>query len=489
VTDTLSQKAARGAAWTIATSLGARAVGVAGTLIMTRFLTKDLVGEVNDATILVLTANWLSIWGFNQYVIVRGRGDDSAEVTFHVTVAHLLLASIGLGLIALFGGYMTPWINAPDAARYVPGMALAFFIRRIGSVPEKVLIREMHFRAVGLASAAGEVTYAVVSVGLASQGWGADSIVWGNVAQATVSVSLVISVAGFRSWLTPCRLRAERFRDMARFGVPLAFQQVAHNASRYWDNLVVSKCFDAGAVGLYGMAYNLADVPAVHVGEQLSSVLLPSFSRLEPERRPRALERATALLSIIIFPMAIGLGLVAEPLVRTLLPPDWRDVSPLLTILSVVSVFRPITWVVSTYMEAGERTTSLMWLEISKLVVLLASIAVLSRFGLLWAASGVGIAFGSSAIIGVFLVVRGAAARWRVFLGFFEPLIACAAMAAAVLAFRWGVALDTPWLELLIEIAIGGAAYVAVALVVCRGTARDLLGLVKGLRRGKRPEA
>jgi PST family polysaccharide transporter len=488
VTDSLSQKAARGAVWTIATSLGARAIGVAGTLIMTRYLSKDLVGEVNDATILVITANWLTIWGFNQYVIVRGRGPDSAEVTFHVTVAHLTLASIGLGLIALFGGYMTPWINAPNAARYVPGMALAFFIRRVGSVPEKVLIRNMHFRAVGLASAAGEITYAIASVGLASQGWGADAIVWGNVAQSLVSVGLLIMVAGFKSWLTPCRLRAERFRDMARFGVPLAFQQVAHNASRYWDNLTISKFFDAGAVGLYGMAYNLADVPAVHVGEQLSSVLLPSFSRLEASQRPRALERATALLSIIIFPMAIGLGLVAEPLVRTLLPPDWRGVSPLLTILSVVSVFRPITWVVSTYMEAGERTSSLMWLEISKLGVLLGSIALLSRFGLLWASAGVGIAFGSSAIIGVLLVVRGAAPRWRIFLGFSQPLIACSAMAVAVLGFRWGVALNTPWIELLIEIALGGLAYVAVALLVCRATAKDLLRLLKGLRRGKRPE-
>ena len=106
-----------------------------------------------------------------------------------------------------------------------------------------------------------------------------------------------------------------------------------------------------------------------------------------------------------------------------------------------------------------------------------------------WASRARVSAFGSSAVIGVLLVVPGAAARWRIFLGFFEPLIACSAMAAAVLGFRWGVGLDTPWLELLIEIPLGGLAYVMVALVVCRATAKDLLGLLKGLRRGKRPEA
>lgn len=483
----LSDKTARGAAWTIASSLGARAIGVAGTILMTRFIDPDVVGAVNDAMIIALTANWMSIWGFNQYVIVKGRGDDSAEVTFHVTVAHISLAIVGLGLVAAFGGGLAPLFNAPAAAAFVPGMALSMFIRRIGSTAEKVLIRNMRFRAIALQTAVGETTYAVVSVTLAARGWGGDAIIVGNIVQSTVMVAIVIGAAGWSSWARPVKLRWARFREMIRFGVPLSVQAVAHNASRYWDNLTVSHYFGADAAGLYNMSYNLADIPAVHVGEQLASVLLPSFARLPPERRPRALERATALLSLLIFPMAIGLGLVAKPLIAVALAKDWQGVAPLLTVLSVLSVFRPITWVVSTYMESNLQVGRYMWLEVAKLFVLIASIAFLSRYGLLWAAGGVGVAFGASAIGGVWLVVQDGPSPWRVARGFLQPLAACGVMVAAVLGLRHVIEGHVPvWLDLIAEMATGAISYVIAALILCRDTAHDFLRLAKGVLRGKR---
>ena len=46
-------------------------VGVLGTLIMTRFLDPDIIGEVSVASILCLTATWLTTWGVGQYVIVN----------------------------------------------------------------------------------------------------------------------------------------------------------------------------------------------------------------------------------------------------------------------------------------------------------------------------------------------------------------------------------------------------------------------------------
>ena len=75
------------------------------------------------------------------------------------------------------------------------------------------------------------------------------------------------------------------------------------------------------------------------------------------DRRPAALERSSALLSLIIFPLAVGLGLVAYPLIDLLLPDNkWQEVAPLLTVLSCLSVFRPITWVMSAYLEAESKT-------------------------------------------------------------------------------------------------------------------------------------
>ncbi|HEX3760604.1 MAG TPA: oligosaccharide flippase family protein [Kofleriaceae bacterium] len=292
--------------WTMVASMAGRAVGALGTLVITRFLEPQVIGEVTDATIVCMSASWIAIWGVGQYTVVKGRGDATAEVRWHATLAYLGLGAVSLGLVGLVGGRFTPLLDAPHAAVYVPGMALAIFIRRLGAIPERVLTMQLEFRASGLALALGEIVYTAVAVSLAalgvfSQNWAGMPIVIGNLVQSFVVVLIFVRTAGIRSWATPTRLRAARFRDMLRFGVPLGLEVIAHQVSCYWDNLAISHFFGAGSAGIYNMAYNLADLPAAQLGEQVALVLLPSMAELPPSRRPAVLERASALLAIVIF--------------------------------------------------------------------------------------------------------------------------------------------------------------------------------------------
>jgi PST family polysaccharide transporter len=241
------------------------------------------------------------------------------------------------------------------------------------------------------------------------------------------------------------------------------------------------------------MAYNLADIPAIQVGEQIALVLMPSMASLPPERRPRALERSTALLSLIIFPLAVGLGLVAYPLVALLLPSNaWQEVAPLLTVLACLSIFRPVTWVMSAYLEAECKTNRLMVLEVAKVILLLGGIWLLQPYGLRAAAGAVGIAFGLTAIAGIAIVAREGASPYRLFLGFFQPLVACIVMGAAVYA-TWlalsAAGITHPAIVLTAEIVVGAIAYIAAALAVCRETAVDLLGLLRASLRRRAPSA
>lgn len=491
----LAESTARGAVWTIVTSMGGRLIGVLGTVAMTRFLAPEVVGDVSAATIIVMTASWLTTWGFGPYVVVKGRGPEAPEIVWHGTLAYVVLGLAVLLPIAFLGEYFTPLVNAEKAAQYVPGMALVFFMKRVAAIPERILVRDMRFRTLGLSTAAGELVYTAVSLLCAARGFSGMSVVIGNLAQTTVATALVLRATGFASWATPTPISGKRIYDMLRFGAPLALEGLAHNASRYWDNLLISRLFGTGAMGAYNMAYNLADIPAVQIGEQISSVLLPSMSALPPERRPAALERSTALLSLIIFPLAVGLGLVADPLIAVVLPSDkWQAVAPLLTVLATLSVFRPLTWVLSTYMEAQDRTARMMFLEVGKLAIILGGIYALAPLGVVVASCAVGFAFGVNAVAGAVMVTvddreHGPSLR-RLLIGFMQPLIACGVMAAVVLTLRFEVLNGSglPALAvLLIEVAVGGAVYVAAALVVCRATAKDLLSLLKRIARRGAP--
>jgi lipopolysaccharide exporter len=484
----LAQKAARGALWTVISSMGGRAIGVLGTLVMTRFLSPEKIGEVSVALVVVMSANWITIWGFGQYAVVKGRGADAAEVTWHATFFYLVLGAISLGLMAIFGGNLMPYFDAPEAAAFVPWLALAFFIRRMAAMPERVLTRQMNFRASGMALMLGETAYTVFAVGLAAMDYGAWSIIYANVVQSCVVFAVLVRAAGFASWATPVPLRRERIKDMLRYGVPLGIQGIISQASRYWDRPTIAYYLGAPATGAYNMAYNLADIPAVQVGEQIALVLMPSMAELPPERRANALERSSALLSLIIFPLAIGLGLVAYPLIGLILPNnptpeiDWQDVAPLLTVLACLSVFRPITWVLSAYLEAESKTNRLMILEIAKLALLVGGLAALHQYGIRVATFAIGIAFGITAIAGVVMVSREGPSPARLLDGFLRPLAACAVMAVIAIGVKkllLAVGWDHDAVVLVGMIASGAIAYVVAALVIARETSRDLLQLLK----------
>lgn len=476
----IARKAVRGAVWTIGLGIGSRIIGATSTIVIAHFIAPEVMGEVINAWVVAMMGSTITRFGLDQYIIVKH--DDGDDVAFHATFYTVLLGIFGLGLVLLIGDALGPLLKTPTMGQYLPGCVLAVAIRRIAALPDRILARDLRFRAVAISQALGEVSYVATSLVLAGiYHLGGDAIVIGNIVQSLVILTVVVLATQWRQWLLPCRITWQRTRDMIRFGLPLNFETALHVASRNVDNLVFSSRFGAAPVALYNMAYNLADIPATQVGEHISSVLLPSMSKIKPEHRPDVLVRSTALLAILIFPMAVGLGVVADPLIRVLLDDQWYGVAPFLTVLAVLSVFRPVSWVAASYLKVAQRTGLMFWMEALKVVLLLAGIAVFPTP--VWACVSVGIAFGAHSLAMLIAVGRYDKISLSRFLpGFVGPLLACAAMAAAVLAARHGLlylGLKSPLAGLIIEIAVGAAAYVPSAFIFAPRTARDLLQLLR----------
>lgn len=482
----LARTAMHGAMWTVGTSVTARAVGLIGTLVITRFLDPEVFGEVTAAVSLVMSGSLLSGFGLGNYYIVKGR---DPEVGFHVTTYGLLLACMSLGLVWLLDEPLGAWVGVPGITQYVPGLIGAWVLRRIASTPQKVLAREMRFRRLSIARALGEIGYAISAVILAALGFGGDAIVLGNLLQAAIDAIIVITGVSWRSWLEPHRLRWERTKDMFRFGLPLGANAFLFYGAQSWDRWIYAYFFGPSLMGMYQLGYRLAEIPAAQVGDQISDVLLPSMARLDPSARARAVTRSTALLGLVIFPMAVGLGVVAEPLVVLLLNEQWHGVAPFVTVLSAISLFQPISSTLGSYLISYSQTRALMVLEVLKVAALVAGMAAFSLCGPLWICAGVLAAYALHALLSAWLGVRRHDISARdLATAFVRPLLACLPMVTAVLAVRHGLraaGLELPIVSLVLEIAVGAAVYVPSAFALAPAIARDFLDLLrKALSRG-----
>jgi lipopolysaccharide exporter len=472
----------RGALWTIGAGMGSRALGLVGTLIITRFVAPAEYGEVTVAAVLAMTANQLSTIGWGQYLV--SRPDAPRSMAFHVTTFHVCLGVLALGALVFGGSLLGRLFDAPGMGRFLPGLALAVAFDRVAFVPERILVRDLRFGRLGATRTAGDLAHTVVSIGSAAFGLGALAIVLGNLARSVVRLVVYVASVDRRDWLLGSAINWAESRQLLAFGVPMSLGALCEFATRRWDNLLVSHLFGPGPTGMYNLAYNLADVPAIQVGEQIGDVLLPSFARMDAQRRPDAFVRSIALLALVVFPLAVGLGVVAPTLVATIFDPRWHEIGPMLVLLSALSVARPVGWTVASYLQARQLPRSILMLEAFKLGLLVTCIITIGRQSPLWTCAAVGVAFGGHALASLWVVQKNDGISLGRTLGALLPaLAACVLMATAVLLVRSGLLSGAaplhPALRLAIEALTGAVVYVLCALLLARRASQELVDKVR----------
>ena len=476
--------AVRGAAWSVVGSITARGIGLVGTLLLVRHLLPEDYGVVSAASVVVMSANQFSTLGVGIYLIAHPQIGRSAA--FHSTVMHMVLGVVTLGVMMLFAPRIGRWFDAPTLVRYVPGLVAAALFDRVAYVPERILMRDLRFRVVGLSRTAGELAYTVVSVLTALRGWGGFAVVAGNLARSLVRTFLLVAATDRRDWLAWLPLRAKTIREIATYGTTVSIGATAGFAARRWDNLLVSRYYGPSVMGTYNLAYNLADIPAVQVGEQITDVLFASLANTPARDRPSMLLRAIRLLSLVMFPLAIGLGAIAPTVGATFFTKSWVEVAPMLTILSALSIPRPIGLAITSYLQAQRQPRTVMLLEILTLVLLLGAIVIVGPHGPLWTCGAVSVAFAGRTLVSMFIVSSRDGIAMRDFLTpQLAPLLACVPMVLAILGARrivHSLDIGAHGVGLCIETAVGAIVFALSALVIARGASAELIGLVRRTR-------
>lgn len=471
---TLRQRAVRGAAWTLPTSVGSRALGLLGSLVLARYVSPNEYGVVMAASIAATSATSVTTFGIGIY-LVSTAGMSRAEA-FHASCWFLATGVVALMATMAMSAPLERWSDAPGLGEVLPVFIVAMLLDRIVYLPERILIRNLRFGWLSLARALGELTYTGVSVAFAAHGGGAMGIAWGSLARSALRFAAIVPAVDVREWLEPHRLRVATFLKIVGFGTNVSVASIANFGMRRWDNLLISRYFGAAAMGAYNYAYNLADTPATAVGEQMSDVIGAAFPHIDWRRRGEALVHSCTVVSTIMFPLSIGLAAVTPTVVEAFFDPKWSNVKVMLMALSALSVARPVANICISYFYASHRPTTVLWLEGASLAGVLAAIALLSPLGLNWVCVWVGVVFALRALTAMWIVGKQDGVRISGFLvPMIKPLAASIAMAIGVSAARLAFAgLPAPVL-LAVEIALGAAIYIVGLLLIARSSCNELL--------------
>ncbi|MGI9503466.1 MAG: oligosaccharide flippase family protein, partial [Geminicoccaceae bacterium] len=336
--------------------------------------------------------------------------------------------------------------------------------------------KSFDFRRDFLFMTGAKVVGVIVTVALALIWRNYWALVGGMLASALWLVAASYALHPFRP-----RLSLKSWYELIAFTKWLLLHNILLYFRNRTDRLVIGKLLGAATLGIYTLAFELANLVTTELMAPIRRALFPGYAKLagDAERMRGMFVDVFALTLWIGAPIPIGIGLLAEPLISLLLGSNWLAAVPV-TQLLVIAGFAGFLSSGSqpVYLASGRPELQTMLMGLNAALVLPAVIVGVNSAGLLGAAIALIlvqtiIALLDIAIVLSLLKLRAVAivtASWR-------SVTALGLMAASVhtLQSYWpeGKGAFGDALLLLSAAIAGGAVYAASSLLLWRLSGSD----------------
>jgi O-antigen/teichoic acid export membrane protein len=256
------------------------------------------------------------------------------------------------------------------------------------------------------------------------------------------------------------------------------------------DKILLGRVWGVEALGIYGRAYQLINIPTGNLNSAISGVVFSSLSRIQddPNRQKRYFLKVYSFLIALTLPITIACAVFADDMIFVVLGPKWNDVAPIFRLLTPTilsfALIDPFNWFL---MSSGRLRRSL------KIEFVIAPLVIMAYIiGLRHGPTGVAFAFSTAMVLWVIPHIAwsihdtGISAR-EVLLTVSRPLISgiVAAALAVGVQFNFGQ-LPSPFLRL----ALGGGVMLVFylwMLLYVMGQKTLYLDLLRELRKKRSP--
>jgi O-antigen/teichoic acid export membrane protein len=321
----LKHKILDGVAWNATGLIIDNVLQIIVKLILARLLAPEVFGIIGFATVFTGMVNVFADLGMTAALIQR-KDAHLKPIDYDTAYWAGLLWSLFLMAVLSF-------VVAPIAAAFynerlltaiIPVLSTAILFRNLRAVHIANITRELDFKKVVLPRNATKVFAALGAILLALNGFGVWSIVFQSVAN---DILLVFVYSYVSPWRPQRRFSRESFKNIFGFGVYTTGTNIFNYLTGNIDYLLIGKMMGARSLGVYTLGYNVTYVMRGHIMGVINSVFFPVYSRLQDdlETTKRYYFKVIRYNGIVIYPLMVGIVLLAEPLVKFGLGSKWVD--------------------------------------------------------------------------------------------------------------------------------------------------------------------
>jgi teichuronic acid exporter len=335
-------------------------------IVLARLLLPEDFGTIALITIFITVSNVFVQSGFNTALIQK---KNTIEADFTSVFYLSMFISILLFLIIFVTApIIAAFYEMPKLILVLRVLSITLFFGAFNSVQNAVVARNMQFKKLFLSSLGAMIVSGLVGILMAYAGFG----VWSLVAYQLINQLLITVILWFTvNWRPKLLFSFDRIQGLFSYGWKLLVSSLIDTLYQNLQSLIIGKMYNPAMLGFYNRGNQFPALIVSNINGSIQSVMLPALSaQQENQQRVKDMVRRSIVTSsFLIFPLMVGLAVVAEPLIIILLTEKWLPAVPFLQISCFSYALWPIHTANLQAINALGRSDIFLKLEIMKKII------------------------------------------------------------------------------------------------------------------------
>lgn len=400
----------RSLAWLAAEKYLSLAINFLLIVVISRLLTPREVGVSALGLAILSVAETLRDFGATTYLIQRSEATLGALRTTFTLL--LIIATAIMAVMIGAAPYIAGAYSEPALASYIWILGASFAFGPFAGPLLGLMRREMQFERIAAIGVASSLVNAVLTVALALAGFSYMSFAWAGLAAALCTAVMALM---FNPRFEIYRIGLHDWRDVVSFGATATATAVLNKAYEALPLLLLGRLLSIDAVGLFQRATAVCQLPDRFVTALIANISLPAFSaaaRAGADMKTAFL-RSAEHISAVQWPAYSMLAVLAYPIVRLILGPQWMAVAPLVQVMAIanLSMFAAVLSY-PTFVAKG-RIRDAMWSSLISLPLSIVFLVPAATWGLQALALSLLITLPLQVYVAIAFIRRSVPFTWR----------------------------------------------------------------------------
>ena len=342
---TIRQKTIRGGLVKLVSQATNFSVRLASLAVLARLLDPRDFGLVGMVTALTGVLELFKDFGLSTVTVQRP----------HVTTEQLstlfwlnVLVGTVLAVIVIAGApLIVIFYHEPRLFWVTVALSSSFLLNAAGVQHVAILQRQLRFMATTVIEIVSLFGGTAIGIAMALKGYS----YWALVGMTITAPALSTLCAWLMSRWTPgLPRRGIGLRSMLRFGGAITLNGLVVYVAYNLEKVLLGRYWGAESIGLYGRAYQLANIPTANLNSAIGGVAFPSLSRVQdsPTRIRSYFVKGYSCVLAMTVPITILTAVFARELIAVVLGPKWHGVAEILRLLTptilVLALINPLGW-------------------------------------------------------------------------------------------------------------------------------------------------